>query len=258
MTYAGEIASGRAGHGLGIVAGSAAAARCFARLPQSVAPLIVTSHGDPGRARTGARQLAARGARAIISFGPAVGLAPVLRPGDLVVAECVVLPSGETIATDLAWRNRLVRCLSPLNPNLKVARLAGRDRLAASAREKRAVFQATFAAALDSESHAIADVAQAAGLPFLALRAVADPAEQSRPQAAYRGEPRRRVCGIDPGQPGPALGAAGGLAAREERPRRARDPAPGRRSGAGRARARRMIAGGHACVPQCARVDLQM
>ena len=175
-----------AGHGLGIVAGSAAAARCFARLPQSVAPLIVTSHGDPGRARAGARQLAARGARAIISFGPAVGLAPVLRPGDLVVAECVVLPSGETIATDLAWRNRLVRCLSPLNPSLKVARLAGRDRLAASAREKRAVFQATFAAALDSESHAIADVAQAAGLPFLALRAVADPAEQSRPQAAYR------------------------------------------------------------------------
>lgn len=187
MTYAGEIASGRAGHGLGIVAGSAAAARCFARLPQSVAPLIVTSHGDPDRARAGARQLAARGARAIISFGPAVGLAPVLRPGDLVVAECVVLPSGETIATDLAWRNRLMRCLSPLNPNLKVARLAGRDQLAASAREKRAVFQATFAAALDSESHAIADVAQAAGLPFLALRAVADPAEQSRPQAAYRG-----------------------------------------------------------------------
>ena len=128
MTHAGEIAAGRAGHGLGIVVGSAAAARCFARLPEGVAPLIVTSHGDPDRARTGARQLAARGARAIISFGPAVGLAPVLRPGDLVIAECVVLPSGETLATDLAWRTQLVRCLSPLNPSLKVARLAGRGR----------------------------------------------------------------------------------------------------------------------------------
>ena len=186
MAQAGEIAAGRAGHGLGIVVGSAAAAKCFARLPEGVAPLIVASHGDPVRARAGARQLAARGARAIISFGPAVGLAPVLRPGDLVIAECVVLPSGATIATDPAWRTRLVRCLSPLNPNLKVARLAGRDRLAASAGEKRAVFQATFAAALDSESHAIAEVAQAAGLPFLALRAVADPAEQNRPAAAYR------------------------------------------------------------------------
>jgi adenosylhomocysteine nucleosidase len=186
MAEAGEIAWGRAGHGLGIVVASRAAARCFARQPGSGAPLVVTSHGDPGRARTGASQLAARGARAIISFGPAVGLAPVLRPGDLVVADCVVLPSGATIATDLAWRTQLVRCLSPLNPSLKVARLAGRDRLAASVGEKRAVFQATFAAALDSESHAVAEVAQAAGLPFLALRAVADPAEQSRPAAAYR------------------------------------------------------------------------
>jgi adenosylhomocysteine nucleosidase len=147
---------------------------------------MAVSDGDPGRARAGAQQLAARGARAIISFGPAVGLAPLLRPGDLVIAECVVLPSGKTVATDIAWRTRLVECLSPLNPGLMVARLAGRDQLAASAGEKRAVFQATFAAALDSESHAIAEVAQAAGLPFLALRAIADPAEQSRPSAAYR------------------------------------------------------------------------
>ena len=186
MAQAGEISAGGAAHGLGIVVASPAAARCFARLPAGVAPLIVTSHGDPARARTGAQQLAASGARALISFGPAVGLAPVLRPGDLVIAECVVLPSGETVATDRAWRIHLARSLSALNPNLKVARLAGRDQLATSADEKRAVFQATFAAALDSESHAVAEVAKAAGLPFLALRAVADPAEQSRPWAAYR------------------------------------------------------------------------
>ena len=186
MAQAGEISAGEAAHGLGIVVASPAAARCFARLPAGVAPLIVTSHGDPARARTGAQQLAASGARALISFGPAVGLAPVLRPGDLVVADCVVLPSGRTIATDPAWRTHLVRCLSPLSPSLKVARLAGRDQLAASAAEKRAIFQATFAAALDSESHAIAAVAQAAGLPFVAVRAVADPAEQSRPAAACR------------------------------------------------------------------------
>jgi adenosylhomocysteine nucleosidase len=183
MAQVDEGASGPAGAGLGIVVDSPAAARCFGRLPASDA-LIVISGGDSGRARTAARQLAARGARAIISFGPAVGLAPLLRPGDLVIADCVVLPSGETIATDLAWRSQLVRCLSPSFPTLKVARLAGRDQLAASAAEKRAVFRATFAAALDSESHAIAEVAQAADLPFLALRAVADPAEQNRPGAA--------------------------------------------------------------------------
>jgi adenosylhomocysteine nucleosidase len=190
MAQASEIASGRALHGLGIIVGSPAAARCFARLPESGAPLLVTSHGDPGRARAGARQLAAKGARAIVSFGPAVGLAPLLRPGDLVVAECVVLPSGKTVATDRTWRAQLARSLSALNPNLKVARLAGRDRLAVSADEKRAVFQATFAAALDSESHAVAEVAEAEGLPFVAIRAVADPAEESRPPAAYRASRR--------------------------------------------------------------------
>ena len=190
MAQAREIASGPAPVGLGIVVGSPAAGRCFAGLPESVALLTVTSHGDPGRARTGAQELAARGVRALISFGPAVGLAPVLRPGDLVVAECVVLPSGARIATDPAWRTRLVRFLSPLDLSLKVAGLAGRDQLAASAGEKRAIFQATFAAALDSESHAVAEVAQAAGLPFLALRAIADPAEQNRPAAACRPRPR--------------------------------------------------------------------
>jgi adenosylhomocysteine nucleosidase len=190
MAEVGEVAVGRAPHGLGIVVGSPAAAKCFARVPENAAPLIAISHGDPGRARLGAQELAAKGARAIISFGPAVGLAPALRPGDLVIAECVVLPSGETIATDRAWRTRLVQSLRPLNPNLKVARLASRDRLAASADEKRAVFQATFAAALDSESHVVAEVARAAGLPFLALRAVADPAEQSRPAAAYPADRR--------------------------------------------------------------------
>jgi adenosylhomocysteine nucleosidase len=154
-------------------------ARCFARLSAGAASLVVTSHGDSARARAGARQLAARGARALVSFGPAVGLAPLLRPGDLVVAECVVLPSGETIATDPAWRTELVRSLNVFGLDLTVARLAGRDQLPASVHEKRSLFRATFAAALDNESHAVAEEALAAGLPFLAVRAVAEPAEQS-------------------------------------------------------------------------------
>ncbi len=163
--------------GLGVVAGTPAVARCFARRTASAAQLVVSSYGDAARARVAARQLAAKGARALISFGPAVGLAPLLRPGDLVVAECVVLPSGETIATDPVWRSELVRGLGVVGLDLTVARLAGRDQPAASVHEKRGLFRATFAAALDSESHAIAEEALAHGLPFLAVRAVAEPAE---------------------------------------------------------------------------------
>jgi len=93
----------------------------------------------------------------------------------------VVLPCGEAIRTDEAWRNELVRRLIGLNMTLRVARIAGDDRLLVSPRQKRKAFQSTFAAAMDTESHAIAEVASAAGLPFIALRAVAEPAEQLRP-----------------------------------------------------------------------------
>ncbi len=173
--------------GLGMVAATPAAARCLAGLAGGAGTAVITSYGDAARARDAARRLVAGGARAILSFGPAVGLAPLLRPGDLVIADGVVMPSGETIATDPAWRDELAQRLGAAQPGLTVARLAGRDRLAASAAEKCRVFRETFAAALDSESHAIAAVAQAAGLPFVAVRAIADPAEANRPTAAYRG-----------------------------------------------------------------------
>jgi adenosylhomocysteine nucleosidase len=169
--------------GLGVIAATPALAKCFAPAG-GVGPAVITTYGDSARAKAAARRLAAGGARALFSFGPAVGLAPLLRPGDLVIAECIVLPSGETIETDSRWRSDLGQRLRILWPNLTIARLAGHDRLAASADEKRAVFRATFAAAQDRESHAVAEVARETGLPFLALRAIADPAEQSRPYAS--------------------------------------------------------------------------
>lgn len=172
--------------GLGMVAATPAAARCLGALVGGPGTAVITSHGDAARADAAARRLVAGGARAILSFGPAVGLAPLLRPGDLVIAACVVMPSGEALATDPVWRDELVQRLSAAQPGLTVARLAGRDQLAVSAAEKGRVFRETFAAALDSESHAIAAVAQAAGLPFAAVRAIADPAEANRPAAACR------------------------------------------------------------------------
>ncbi len=54
-----------------------------------------------------------------------------------------------------------------------------------SAGAKRRAFQTTFAAALDTESHAVAEVAAEAGLPLLVVRAVAEPAETLRPAIAF-------------------------------------------------------------------------
>jgi hypothetical protein len=62
--------------------------------------------------------------------------------------------------------------------------VAGSDRILATAGDKRALLEASGAAAVDMESHAVAAVATAAGIPFLVLRAIADPADQVVPQVA--------------------------------------------------------------------------
>ncbi len=170
---------------LGVVMGLQAEAGCLRGLPDDGGTLTYVSGGSALRARIGAEQLRAQGVDGLVSFGLAIGLAPVLRPGDLVLAESVVLPTGKAIATDAAWRATLHRRLTSRGLQPRVARVAGSDEALTSAGAKRIAFQTTFAAALDTESHAVAEVAAAAGLPLLVVRAVAEPAESLRPAVAF-------------------------------------------------------------------------
>jgi adenosylhomocysteine nucleosidase len=170
---------------LGVVTTLRAEADCLRHLGDGFAPLTYVSGGNGARARLGAEELWTKGAAGLVSFGFASGLAPILRPGDVVVAESVVLPSGGTIPTDAGWRAALVRRLSGSGLNVREARIAGSDEPLISASAKRRAFQATFAAALDTESHAVAEVALSAGLPLLVVRAVAEPAESMRPPVAF-------------------------------------------------------------------------
>jgi hypothetical protein len=180
---------------LGVVTALQAEADCLRHFSEAAAALIHVSGGSVLRARAGAEELRERGVVALASFGLAVGLAPVLRPGDVVVADSVVLPGGKSIRTDATWRAALLQRLGGAGINVRVARIAGSDELPTSASAKRRAFQTTFAAALDTESHAVAEVAAAAGLPLLVVRAVAEPAEDMRPAIAFAangadGQPR--------------------------------------------------------------------
>lgn len=180
---------------LGVIVSLQAEVDCLSRFPDGDCPLTCVTGGSALRARAGAEELRDKGAVGLVSFGLAIGLAPVLRPGDLVVADSVVLPSGRSIATDGQWRAALLSRLEGSNLNVRVARIAGGDELPASAGAKRRAFQTTFAAALDTDSHAVAEVAAAAGLPLLVVRAVAEPAEEMRPAIAFAangadGQPR--------------------------------------------------------------------
>ena len=170
---------------VGVVMALHAEAECLGDRDGAAAPLTWISGGSALQARRGAAQLQEQGVAALVSFGLAIGLAPVLRPGDVVIGERVVLPDGAAVPTDAAWRAALMQRLAGSGLNLRVARIAGSDEVLTSAGAKRRAFQTTFAATLDTESHAVAEVAAAAGLPLLAVRAVAEPAEAMRPGVAF-------------------------------------------------------------------------
>jgi adenosylhomocysteine nucleosidase len=180
-------AEARPSRALGVITTSRVEAACW-RTGQTPHPALTFASGSSTmRAQAGVRQMLERGAAGLVSFGLALGLAPALRPGDLVVASGVVLPSGVTMPTDETWRKELLRRLASLPYKVTVARVVGGERLPLSVAEKRRAFMASAAAAIDTESRAVAEAAGEAGLPFLVVRAIVDPAEEARPAAAIAG-----------------------------------------------------------------------
>jgi adenosylhomocysteine nucleosidase len=134
--------------------------------------------GDPLATRREAERLVGAGADILVSFGIAGGLAPGLRPGALVVADSV-LAEGGALPPPLSLREAAAArhgvTLGPV--------LAG-SAAAASAWEKARLHRAGGALAVDLETAIVARVAAAAGIPYLVVRAIADPAERDLPEAA--------------------------------------------------------------------------
>ena len=121
-----------------------------------------------------------------MSFGIAGGLDPALSPGRLIVATAVIDGQGGKIECHGAWRDELIAALASLSP--LAAPLAGRDgAMIVTVAEKALLHARHGAAAVDMESHAVARVAARAGLPFAAVRAIADPADRALPGAAQAG-----------------------------------------------------------------------
>ena len=128
----------------------------------------------------------ANGVGALLSFGLAGGLRPGLKPGALVLGVRVLPPSGPPLATDAAWRQRVLAWCDAEGIELELATIAGSARWVTTPEEKATLHAATGAAILDMESHLVAQAAEAAGIPFVAIRAVADPAERPVPDVARR------------------------------------------------------------------------
>ena len=175
--------------GLGIVTGLAAEAklieRAFAR-PRREVPGLACDGPGPERAQAAAARLAHDGASLLISFGVCGGLDPELRPGDLVLADTVLTDDGTRHPASAEQRALLEARLAGLALRIAAGPLLGQDRPLSNAADKAARFAASGALAVDMESLGVARAAEAAGLPFLVVRAVADPAGRSLPRAALK------------------------------------------------------------------------
>jgi hopanoid-associated phosphorylase len=123
-----------------------------------------------------------RGCRSFISFGVAGGLAPHLRPGDWIVASAIV-DAQQVRPTDQVWSKRILEMI----PGADYAPIVGVDTAITDPKAKRKMHADTGAAAVDMESHHVAQIASSCGLSFAAVRVVIDPAHRAVPEAAIAG-----------------------------------------------------------------------
>ncbi len=154
-----------------------------ARIVGGADSIVVVGGGSAAQVEDGlARLHQATPLHGVLSFGVAGGLAPGLRPGDLL-APAAVLSGSTSYACHQGWTQHLARSASKTNQGL----LLGVDEPIHAPERKRRLHRQTGAVAVDMESHGAARFAHAQNLPFTVLRAISDPRERAIPSAALAG-----------------------------------------------------------------------
>lgn len=172
----------RVGFVTGLAAESSSLRRAAEHEPE-IATLIRCAAADSTRAQKAARDLLEAGAGALVSLGIAGGLASELAPGRLLLPNSVIDPAGNSIAIDNAWHGRLVGQARSGGLDPAFGPIIGSNRAIRRPADKSDLRGSSGAVAVDMESHAVGQVAQTAGVPFLVLRVVADPATRALPRA---------------------------------------------------------------------------
>ena len=150
-------------------------ARCFG----SDCQIVLSGGGDNHALAAGLETAIAGGGRAVLSAGLCGGLDPELGPGRVILATAII-GADRRFACDARWRDRV-------REKLTVAEgpLAGSDRIVGLTEQKALLRATTGALGVDLESHIAAAVAARHGLPFCALRVIADGAGHNLPPAVH-------------------------------------------------------------------------
>lgn len=144
--------------------------------------LVICSGAGAENARKAAETLIANGATHLISWGCAAALSPELKQGDLTLADSLLDAQQVQININSAWH---AHAKSSLSKSLAVHTgvLLESKTIVSLSSEKKQLHEQTQAIVLDMESVAVAKVAQEKNLPFLAIRAIADPVTMDLPKA---------------------------------------------------------------------------
>lgn len=117
---------------------------------------------------------------AVVSFGLAGGLDYSLRPGHVVVADTIV--AGEARRTTHSRLSEaLIEGVVATGCKVSPGAIVGVDRPAMDLSTKAALREGAKAIAVDMESHLAEEFARRRNLPFVALRAISDPAARALP-----------------------------------------------------------------------------
>lgn len=179
-------------HDVGVVAALPDEAAAWARTRRAAGGIVQVGRWHVIRAGIGAEHAATAaqrllddGVAALLSWGMAGGLDPVLRPGDLVVCERLA-SVRDAMAIDAHLRNTLLHALDAAGMRVSTGVLWCHARAVTSVRDKRQLAIMHAAGIVDMESVAVARVADSAGVPFAAIKAICDPAQRALPEDVVR------------------------------------------------------------------------
>lgn len=178
---------------VGVVAALAAEARALGPTVRRIGEvnhlrngsLLAVSGMGGAAAEAASLKLIEAGASALMSFGLAGGLDPALPAGSMVFPSEVISRDGAGLLTAMDWRDRLSTAVQGLGP-VCAGKLLSSAQAIVSVAEKAAAFRDTGAVAVDMESLAVAQVAAAHRVPFVAVRVIVDTAADALPRAVVR------------------------------------------------------------------------
>jgi adenosylhomocysteine nucleosidase len=124
---------------------------------------------------------AASAAECLVSFGIAGALKPGLKPGDIILSTEVVDDDRRWLSSE-ALRPRISSLVDEIGAI--EGPVLGAQIAVSTKADKRRAWQETGAIAVDLESVVVARASAALGIPFVVLRAIADPATRELPPAA--------------------------------------------------------------------------